>query len=125
MLKLPWTPTNINSPLIVTDSIIFQTNGNIQDVDLVAWGQDAYFHVGVQFAEGFPDIICLDGPCNNGAPPVDGNDPINNWINDKPHVVYGYLVVDSCDILNIGPGTQVHFHASSGLWVYRGGKNSG
>ena len=37
-------PNGTNSPLIETDSIIFEYNNNIQDVDLVAWGRDAYFH---------------------------------------------------------------------------------
>jgi len=37
-------PNNTNTPLIVSDSILFETNGNLQDIDLVAWGQDAYFH---------------------------------------------------------------------------------
>ena len=33
-------PNNVNSPLLVADSIVFTTNGNVQDVKLVAWGQD-------------------------------------------------------------------------------------
>ncbi len=36
-------PNNVNTPVIVTDSIIFETNGIKQDVDLVAFGQDANF----------------------------------------------------------------------------------
>ncbi|HPD54413.1 MAG TPA: hypothetical protein PLI08_10740, partial [Bacteroidia bacterium] len=30
-------PNNQNTPLVVTDSILFETNGNLQDIDLVAW----------------------------------------------------------------------------------------
>ncbi|MDQ3191401.1 MAG: hypothetical protein M3Q58_07405, partial [Bacteroidota bacterium] len=36
-------PLNVNSPLIIKDSILFETNGNLQDVDLVAWGQNAHY----------------------------------------------------------------------------------
>src|SRR6188508_204263 len=36
-------PLNASTPYIVQDSIIFETNGNIQDVDLVAFGQYAHF----------------------------------------------------------------------------------
>ena len=36
-------PLNSNNPLIVKDSIVFMTNGNMQDIKLVAWGQDAYY----------------------------------------------------------------------------------
>jgi len=36
-------PNDETLPYIVTDSIVFETNGNQQDVDLVAWGQNARF----------------------------------------------------------------------------------
>lgn len=110
-------PNGINSPLIVTDSILFETNGNLQDVDLVAWGQDAHFFYGEEFAPGFPDITCLDGPCDSILPCAD-----ITWTNEKPIVIYGYLVVDSCDKLTIEQGTQIHFHKGSGLWVYEYGQ---
>ena len=35
-------PTNLNSPLLITDSIIFNTNGNYQSIKLAAWGQDVH-----------------------------------------------------------------------------------
>lgn len=99
-------PNNGNNPLIVTDSIVFETNGNIQDVDLVAWGQDAYFHAPPNNSGS--SFFTL--PCNEV------------WMNDKPHVVYGWAVVDSLCNLNILPGTQVHFHNNSGLLIYTDGE---
>ena len=33
-------PNGQNLPMVVKDSIEFVTNMNLQDVDLVAWGQD-------------------------------------------------------------------------------------
>lgn len=104
-------PANQNSPLIVSDSIIFNTNGNMQDVDLVAWGQDAYYHIGDQYLEGFrfPYTII-----------VKENEEIT-WINDKPHVIYGYAVVDSTGVLNVTEGARIHFHKNSGMWIYKGG----
>ena len=110
-------PNMAFAPLIVTDSILFETNGNLQDVDLVAWGQDAYFFHGINFSPNFPDIVCLDGDCFNGLPCVD-----TTWTNEKPIVIYGYLLVDSCDKLTIQPGTQIYFHQGSGLWVYKYGQ---
>ncbi|HRH66729.1 MAG TPA: hypothetical protein PLU53_10570 [Bacteroidia bacterium] len=93
-------PNNQNTPLIVTDSILFETNGNLQDIDLVAWGQDAYFH----------------RPPPNSGPLffVDCNDI---WSKDKPHVIYGYALVDSGCTLTINAGTQVHSHPGSGIIV--------
>ena len=37
-------PNGLSMPFIETDSITFHYNNTIQDVDLVAWGRDAYFH---------------------------------------------------------------------------------
>jgi hypothetical protein len=42
-------PNDNNEPLIRTDSIIFSTNGKSQDIDLVAWGQDAHFYYNNSF----------------------------------------------------------------------------
>ncbi len=110
-VKVTVDPTSQNSPLIISDSLVFETNGNIQDVDLAAWGQDAHFFVGNKRIEGlsYPYIIVA----NEGE--------TVNWEDDKPYVIYGWAVVDSTAILNIGPGCNIHFHQNSGLWVYRGG----
>lgn len=110
-VKVTVDPTGSDSPLIISDSIIFETNGNIQDVDLVAWGQDAHFFVGTETIEGlsYPYTI------------VAGEGETVMWEDDKPYVIYGWAVIDSTGILNIGPGVNIHFHQNSGLWVYRGG----
>ncbi len=97
-------PNNQNSPLIVTDSILFETNGNLQDIDLVAWGQDAYFHS----SPGGPGTLFFL-PCNE------------TWNNDKPHVIYGYALVDSACTLTINQGTNVHLHPGSGIIVLSAG----
>ena len=43
-VKVTINPNNTNDPLIQSDSILFETNGNLQCVRLVAWGQDAHFY---------------------------------------------------------------------------------
>lgn len=96
-------PNNQNTPLVITDSIIFETNGNVQDLDLVAWGQDAYFHRPDPNDPNFPFFTI---PCNEV------------WNNDKPHVIYGYLIVDSLCNLTINQGTKVHFHAGAAMIIY-------
>src|ERR1035441_1721777 len=68
-------PNNASSPLVIRDSIVFQTNGNMQDVHLEAWGQNAYFYTPNIFpANGFPGYSNIS--CNAV------------WTNDKPHVIY-------------------------------------
>ncbi len=93
-------PNNINTPLIVTDSILFSTNGYLQDIDLVAWGQDAYFHRAPANSQIAPFFLLS---CNE------------IWNNDKPHVVYGYAMIDSACTLTINEGTNVYFHPASGI----------
>lgn len=96
-------PNNADFPLIVEDSIRFITNGNTAYVNLVAWGQDAYFH-------GSLDALTVL-PCDEV------------WNADKPHVLYGIVAVDEGCNLTINAGTQVYCHSGSGLYVYRGGLN--
>lgn len=108
-------PTNQNSPLIIQDNILFELNGNQQSVALEAWGQDAYYHFptdAIQYKNGFL-------PYSRISP----NDNVTvTWNNDKPHVIYGWLVADSTQTLIINQGVRVYFHQNAGLWVYRYGK---
>ncbi len=86
-----------NTPMIVEDSIRFKTNGLDQYIKLAVWGQDAYFYY---------------------------NDTIEGtWMADKPHVIYGYALVDSSKNLTIEPGTQVHMHKNAILYIYKSSLN--
>lgn len=86
-------PTNENNPFIVNDSIVFETNGNIQDVNLVAYGQNAHFYSNVVYRVN--DV----------------------WENDKPHVVYGFVIIDSAYRLTIDAGARVYFHRDAVLAI--------
>lgn len=99
-------PNKGTNPLIIRDSVVFETNGNIQDVDFEAWGQDAYFHT--------PNVFPL-----NGLPPYSVIPCNATWTNDKPHVIYGFAVVDSACTLTMLPGTRVYMHPNAILWIYK------
>ncbi len=88
-------PNNGTTPMIVEDKINFYANGNEQSVILNAFGQDAYFHVN--------EVITSS----------------TTWQNDKPHVIYNYLAVDSAQTLTIPGGTKVHAFNNSLLYVYK------
>ena len=107
-------PTNALSPLLVKDSIIFETNGNIQIVNLTAIGRNVYLQKPDHFpTNGLPPYSIIgssSGPCNT-----------TYWTNDKPHLIFGYAVVDSCCKLIMNPGTQVYLNKYAVLWVYKGG----
>ncbi len=85
-------PNGGNFPMVVQDSIEFITNANIQDVDLVAWGQD--FH-----------LI------------KDAKITTSTWAADKPYLVYNYAYVDSLATLTIERGAKIYFHDGAGLFV--------
>lgn len=107
-------PTSQNTPLIIQDKIIFSVNGNVQSVALEAWGQDAYYHFpdrAIQFKNGYLPYSLISPSTNTTV----------TWNNDKPHVIYGWLVVDSLQKLIINQGVQVYLHKGAGLWVYRFG----
>lgn len=94
-VKVTIDPNNANNPLIQQDSIVFSVNGNLQDVKLLAWGQDAYFYRNT----------------------IVGSD--YTFTADKPHVIYGFLAVDSLYTLTIEAGSRIHLHKDAFLLVYR------
>ena len=102
-------PGNQNLPFVVSDEVLFITNGNEQSVVLAAWGQDAHY------------IIWDKTIGNLKYKIVAAEDSAVIWPADKPYLVYGYAVVDSTGSLIIEAGAQIHFHNQSGLWVYKGG----
>lgn len=106
----------LSQELIYKDSVWFEVGNKRRHVDLITAVWDAHYHfpnkvLTLVQPEPYPDIkipySILD--CNTV------------WSNDKPHVVYGYVVVDSACSMHIDPGTQVHFHSGSGIWVYKDG----
>ena len=101
-------PTGTNSPLLIRDSILFETNGNLQHVLLTAIGQDVYLHK----PDHFP---------TNGIPPYSIIDCNSTWTNDKPHLIFGYAVVDEGCTLTMLPGTRVNLNNKAVLWIYSGG----
>ncbi len=110
-------PTNQNSPFIISDAINLTVNGNQQKVALEAWGQNAYYHKPTN-AIKFKDGSYL--PYSTVSPATTATTVI--WPNDKPHVIYGYLVVDSAQKLIINAGTHIYMNYKAGLWVYKQGE---
>lgn len=112
---------NQNNPLIYEDHVLFNTNGTEQRVKLIAWGQDAHFFYpgpdSIQI-QGLPPFSIIAGRDDNGQVICE----TVTWTNDKPYVIYGYAVVDSCSTLIIEPGVRVHVHGGGGLWIYRWGR---
>lgn len=109
-------PNNQNSPLIITDKLVFITNGNSQEIILEAWGQDAYYH--------YPNraIYFSDGTYLPFSTISNDEYAVVTWNKDKPHVIYGFLAVDSTQRLIINAGVRVYFNYKASLWIYRYGE---
>ncbi|MES2381145.1 MAG: hypothetical protein V4538_08895 [Bacteroidota bacterium] len=86
---------NQNTPFVVYDNILFNTNGKAQNVNLVAWGQDAHF---------LRDSILPE------------NTTIT-WNDDKPYVIYNSILVPNTSTLKINPGVKVYSHVGSSIFV--------
>jgi hypothetical protein len=105
-------PNNQSLPYVVQDSLVFETNGNIQDIDLVAWGQNAHFFIAKKESPNLPPYVIIDTNLNSTI----------TWDKNLPYVIYGgYAVVDSSTTLIITEGTQIHFSNAGGLWIYKSG----
>ena len=78
-------PNGADEILLQQDSVVTITNGKIQDLDLVAWGQDVH----MIRAE---DIST------------------QTWINDKPYLIIDYVLVDSLAVLTLDPGVRIYLH---------------
>jgi len=88
-------PNDSDDILRIQDSIVFEANGNIQDIDLVAWGQDVHMIGG--------EVI----------------DQSTTWNAGKPYLIIDYVYVDSLSTLSIDPGVRVYLHKDA-LMVVEG-----
>ncbi|MEQ8925531.1 MAG: choice-of-anchor Q domain-containing protein [Fulvivirga sp.] len=86
-------PQDENLPFIVTDQVQFNTNGTVQEVDLVAWGQDANF---------LRDSVLV---CNT------------TWTAERPYVLFNSILVNEGCLLTVEPGTKVYNHNGSFIFI--------
>ncbi|MGB3076959.1 MAG: choice-of-anchor Q domain-containing protein [Chitinophagales bacterium] len=85
-------PNDENNPYVMYDSVLFETNGNLQSVTLQAWGQNANFIYG--------EVIGTQ-----------------TWTPEKPYVIIHSILVDSDEVLTIQPGCRIFMHADSRFYV--------
>ncbi len=79
--------------MIEEDSVIFVSNGNIQNVKLISYGQD---------------VTLINGK-------VLLND--TTWTPNKPVLIYNSALIDTMVTVNVEAGTQIYFHRGSSLFV--------
>ena len=99
-------PTASNMPFIYSDDVMFDYNGVSQSVNLMAWGQNAYFHYG--------EVL---------------SDAVTTWATDKPHVLVGKaniaanmyvpgVIVPAGHTLNIPGGAKIYCFNNAGIYSW-------
>lgn len=86
-------PNNNNAPFIVEDKLSFNVNGNIEEIPLIAYGQNAVY---------LNRTILR----NN-----------TTFTKDKPYIFFDSVFVDQNVTLNIDAGAKLYFHKGAQLFV--------
>ena len=109
----------LNSYFIEEDKIMFEYENIVQNIDLTAWGIDAHFYSSIadyQSGSEYLDSLDFDEDGNYEYKFYNINTS-TDWINDKPHVIYGDIWVTNGSTLNIGPGSNIYLHNNSNIIV--------
>ena len=121
-------PNGMDTAYIEQDAIVFDFNNNIQYVDLVAWGRDAYYHSSIpDFQQG--ESSNLDSMLYSDFFTSIPDELINEefyyysikqnttWSSNKPHVIYGDVIVENGATLEIEEGAEIYLHNNAWLVI--------
>lgn len=81
-----------SSPFVLEDDLFISQTGVSKSMKLIAWGQNANYISQRGQIRGLA--------CNSGTV---------TFSDDKPYVIYGILIIDSCELI-IPAGTSVYIH---------------
>lgn len=102
-------PNDSNLPFIVADSIVFETNGNIQDVDLTAYGQNVH-HISIEENDS---VIYLDKERTIKA--LYWTD--KSLLADRPYLIHDHIYIDTLSTLTIDEGVTLYMAKDVNLYV--------
>jgi hypothetical protein len=86
-------PLNSDNPLVVKDSILFDNDGKISNVKLIAYGQD---------------VNLINGKIVGSV----------TWTRNKPYLIYNSMAVDTGSTLTIEAGTKIYLHRNSSMIIW-------
>jgi hypothetical protein len=92
-VKVTINPNTQNLAFLVQDSIVLNTNGNRQVIQLSAYGQNAIFINGSTIGSN------------------------TTWTKSLPYIINGSLTIENGSSLTIQPGVKVYFHKDANLNV--------
>lgn len=93
LIKVTIPPTPDTAAFLQQDVLSFLTNANRQQIPLISYGQNAYFHQKVEITTN------------------------TTWQADKPHVVFDFVRVAPNVTLTIEKGTKIYFHKDATLFI--------
>jgi len=115
--------TNSNNYLY-SDQIEFDSNNNLQKVELVTLVQDAVFiYPDRDETTKVVETLTLNINGENIETDIQGRELLTEeltFTNEKPYVIYGFAAVPNGETLTINPGARLHFHENSGILVNEG-----
>ncbi|UZO80010.1 hypothetical protein NBT05_13770 [Aquimarina sp. ERC-38] len=113
------TQQSSETEFLYTDQILFDPDGNQQDVDLVTLIKDAVFlFPSRDNMTGETETLLLGLDENEDEIRIEGfflDDDELTFTNEKPYVIYGFAAIPPEKTLTIEAGTRIHFHENSGL----------
>lgn len=102
-----------------TDAILFDSGVHQQQVELVTLIRDAIFLYPEKFENGLRESLLLPSEENTPSP-IEAfylPDEELRFTNEKPYVIYGYVLIGAEKTLLMEAGTRVFFHKNSGIVI--------
>ena len=110
-------PNDQTTPYLVEDKIVFSFNKKQQTLPLMAYGRNAVYHLPTYTHQIYQLYINSRGQIDTMWIPFSIID-CANWDHTRPHVIFGYAVVNSNETLHLTAGDELYFGDKACLWVY-------
>tara|TARA_R110002049_G_scaffold186379_1_gene354668 strand:- start:90 stop:1655 length:1566 start_codon:yes stop_codon:yes gene_type:complete len=115
---------NPDGTFLYTDKIEFDSNTNLQSVELVTLVKDAVFiYPNRDNTTKVIETLTLNVAGELLETELQGRELLPSeliFTNEKPYVIYGFATVPPNQTLNIAAGARLHFHENSGIIVSNG-----
>lgn len=113
--------SNPNGTFLYTDQIEFNSNSNMQKVELVTLVQDAVFiYPNRDNTTKVIETLTLNVGGELIETELQGRELLPTefiFTNEKPYVIYGFAAIPNGETLTVNAGARLHFHSNSGLII--------
>ncbi len=113
--------SNPSGTFLYTDQIEFDSNSNMQKVELVTLVQDAVFiYPNRDNTTKVIETLTLNVGGELIETELQGRELLPTeftFTNEKPYVIYGFAAIPNGETLTVNAGARLHFHSNSGLII--------